>query len=45
MMAPSKQPPTEHNKYYILKINNKNYYHANSKFMSILVLHLPFQFQ
>ena len=28
MMTPSKQPPTEHNKHYFLKINIKNYYHA-----------------
>ena len=28
MMTASKQPPTEHNKHYFLKINIKNYYHA-----------------
>ena len=30
MMAPSKQPPTVHNKYYFLKVNIKDYY--NGKF-------------
>ena len=28
MMMSSKQPPAGHNKYYFLKVNIKDYYHA-----------------
>ena len=29
MFTPSKQPPARHNKYHFLKVNIKDYYHAN----------------
>ena len=35
MMTSSKQPPAGHNKYYFLKVNIKEYYHAKFQVYTI----------
>ena len=38
MMMSLKRPPAGHNKYYFLKVNTKDYYHAKFQVYIILVL-------